>query len=185
MNILYQLMPSVRSKNRLIEMIRGQCIEHGEFTLKSGKTSSYYIDLRQGTLNGPILHEIVEQLKFTIEDWKFDAIGGPCVGADPIVGAFLYMYGDRGFLIRKQEKEHGKDGRIIGSVLEGDYCVLVEDVVTSGGSVLEAAKEIQKFGCKIVGIVAIVDRLQGASELFDENEIPYKSVLTIKDIEEV
>lgn len=173
-----------RSKDRLASLIQSQCIEHGEFTLSSGAKSNIYIDIRKGSLFGPVLYEIVEQLKFALEEFTFDSIGGPCIGADPIIGAYLYMYGDRGFLIRKKEKDHGKKGRVIGSVLPNDVCVLVEDVVTTGNSVLEAARVMEDFGCRISGIVAIVDRLAGAKELFENHSIPYKSILTMDDLKD-
>jgi orotate phosphoribosyltransferase len=114
-----------------------------------------------------------------------EAIGGPCVGADPIVGGFLYQIGPsnvRGFLVRKEEKGHGVDGLIIGSVKPGDRCLIVEDVTTSGGSLLRACEIVQKFGCEVAEVISVVDRNAGARELFDRHGIKFSSLLNIDEL---
>tara|TARA_Y100000034_G_scaffold33124_2_gene40649 strand:+ start:4255 stop:4758 length:504 start_codon:yes stop_codon:yes gene_type:complete len=165
----------------LKKKIQTQAIEHGDFLLKSGERSSYYIDLRRVTLQSEGLRLIVQ----CIADMgvHFDAIGGPCVGADPIVGAFLHTKDNlRGFLVRKEAKDHGIDGLIIGSVKPEDRCIIVEDVTTSGGSLLRACQIVQKFGCEIAEVVSVVDRNAGATELFQENGIKFSSLLSIEGL---
>lgn len=110
-------------------------------------------------------------------------------GANQIVGAYLCYHRarrvferKRGFVVRKAEKDHGKSGLIVGSVMSGDRVCLVEDVTTTGGSLLTAAERITEFGCKVALALTIVDRLEGAAEAFEKKQIPFKSILTIQDL---
>jgi orotate phosphoribosyltransferase len=183
-------------KDMLIPWVKELALEFGDFTLASGAKSNYYLDCRKLTLHSQGLTAVCNVMFDELEDLRrsrtihFDAIGGPCVGADPIVGAMLQIYGEintpgfemRGFLIRKEAKAHGKGGLVIGSVKPGDKVVLIEDVATSGGSLLRAADEICRFGCTVVRAMVIVDRLQGAAEEFAARGIPFHSLLTIQDL---
>ena len=165
-------------------MIQTKAIKHGDFLLKSGKRSPYYIDLRQVTLQSEGLKLIVDAVIDKIERWDdFDAIGGPCIGADPIVGGILYNVDAlRGFLVRKEQKDHGVEGLIIGSVQPEDRCVIVEDVTTSGGSLLRACEIVQEFGCTISEVISIVDRNVGAKKLFEEHNIQFSSLFDIEEL---
>jgi len=179
----------------LIEAIKSHSLEFGEFQLASGAISNYYLDLRSLALSSDGLFWIVFCLHdlLRVEDagrsikTEFDAIGGPCIGADPIVGAFLYNQGRirnhlRGFLVRKEEKTYGKKSMVIGSVKPGDKVVVIEDVCSTGASLLRACQLIKEHGCEVVQAISVVDRLAGAARLFDACGIPYKSILTIKDL---
>lgn len=157
--------------------------EHGEFQLKSGEKSSYYIDLRKVTLHTHGLRSIAGIIHNMMEE--VDAIGGPCVGADPIIGALLWMsypIGRRGFLVRKEEKNHGIGGLIIGSVRPKDKCVLIDDVTSSGGSLLRACQVVQEFGCEIVEVISVVDRNAGAKELFEKNGIKFSFIFSMDEL---
>ena len=179
-------------KQPLIDLVKEFALEfapEGEFfTLKSGSKSKFYLDCRKLTLSARGAHCITTHLFNELGTVKFEAIGGPCVGADPIVGAFLFQcvlgvrVNMRGFLVRKEEKEHGKAGRIIGSVKPGDRVVMVEDVTTSGGSSLDAIAAVEEFGAKVVSVVSVVDRQAGAMELFAEKGIPFKFLLNLNDL---
>lgn len=184
------------SLKRLVASIKEHSLKFGKFELRSGAISDYYLDLRKLALSSDglfwIVYGIHDLLK--VEDvgrkfkMEFDAIGGPCIGADPIVGAFLYNQGRvkhhvRGFLVRKEEKTHGDKGMVIGSVRPGDKVVVVEDVCSTGGSLLRACQLIQEFGCEVVLAACVVDRLAGAKQMFDSVGINYKSLLTIDDLE--
>lgn len=183
-------------RKRLIEIIKRDALEFGEFTLRSGEKTNFYLDLRKVTLSEGLdiiiqnLHDVLRVKAVGRQFEKpFDAIGGPSIGADPIVSAFLYNQGRvkremRGFLVRKETKEHGRGDWIIGSVQPGDKVVVVDDVATSGGSLLRACEKIQEYGCEVVQVVAVVDRLAGATKLFREKEIPFDSILTIEDVAE-
>lgn len=171
----------------LIDAVKRYALEFGDFTLKSGKKSHFYLDCRKLTLSTGVAY-VVDAILESVDTTDFDAIGGPCVGADPIVGAFLDRMENldivpyRGFLVRKEEKGHGKSGLVIGSVKPGDECLVVEDVTTSGGSLLRAVQVIQEFGCKVKQVVSIVDREEGASELFLEHGIKFTPLLTLSDL---
>lgn len=186
-------------KDNLIRLVKELALEikpEGEFfVLKSGAKSKFYLDCRKLTLHDVGLHTIVNGMWDMLCDLKLpvqveiDAIGGPCVGADPIVGGLLYRagfhnsHGDtRGFLVRKEEKDHGKAGRIIGSIKPGDNCLFIEDVTTTGGTSIEAIEAIEAYGAKVCVIFAVVDRLAGASEAFEAKGIPFYPLLTTQDL---
>lgn len=174
---------------RLIDLIEEYALQIATgdelFTLKSGGKSKYYLDLRSLHLTPEGLHEVVNCIRRELLELEYDAVGGPCVGADPIIGALLYAAPPtsvRGFLVRKAAKEHGLEGRVIGSVRQQDRCVMIEDVVTSGGSTLSAIDAVEHcFGAKVVQVISVVDRLAGGAEAFEAKGIPYKSLLDITD----
>ncbi len=156
------------------------------FTLKGGSKSNYYLDMRNLHLTPEGLFEVVNYIYDELMRIEFDAIGGPCIGADPIIGGLSYLMGEmsfscRSFLVRKATKEHGLAGRIVGPLKPGDRCILIEDVVTSGGSSLDAIAAVEDFGAKVVQVMSVVDRLAGGAEAFAEKGIPYKSLLDITD----
>ncbi len=180
---------------KLTDAIQRYCLEFGEYQLSSGAISNYYLDLRPLALSSSGLFWIVYCLHDVLQvegagrsiKTEFDAIGGPCIGADPIVGAFLYNQGRvkvpvRGFLVRKEEKTYGKKSMVIGSVKPGDKVVVVEDVCSTGTSLLRACQLIKEHGCEVVQAICVVDRLAGAETLFNACGIPYKSILTINDL---
>ena len=192
------------NKAELVAQIKNQILEvkaPGEppFVLKSGLTSHYYLDCRRATLHDRSLRAIVDALWEKMMDvwnttpffhlYDIHAFGGPCVGADPIVGGLLYRasfhnsHGDtRGFLVRKEEKDHGKGGRVIGSMKPGDNCAFFEDVVTTGGTSLNAIDAVEEYGGKVRIVFAVVDRLMGAAEAFAKRGIPFYPLLTIHDL---
>jgi orotate phosphoribosyltransferase len=174
------------TKQKLIQRIKDQCLEFGSFTLKSGKKSKFYLDLRRLTLSTGV-SDVICELEWRLQDLDFDAIGGPALGAVPIVGAFLHnsLFDRpvlRGFAVRSEEKDHGKAGLIIGSVQPGDSVVAVEDVTTTGGSLLGAVDAIQEFGCTVIAAYTVLDRLEGAEQAFADRKIPFHSLATVKDI---
>lgn len=175
-------------KQKLIDDIRTNALEFGEFKLKGGETTNFYLDLRKITLSGSLSY-IIELIHTLAVVYKFplvDAVGGPSIGADPIVGGWISYAGQfsdvRGFLIRKEEKGYGKDGLVIGSVRKGDKCIVVEDTITSGNSLLRTVDIIEEYGCKVVAAMAIVDRLQGAREKFEARCIRYEPILTVNEL---
>jgi orotate phosphoribosyltransferase len=180
---------------RLISAVKSLALEvkpPGEyFTLKSGAKSPYYLDCRLLNLDPAGLFTVVEALYWNLESMEFDCIGGPSIGADPIVGGLIYLYGShavqreqkiKGFMVRSQSKDHGKSDKLVGDVRKGDKCIIVEDVITTGCSSFESILEVEKAGATVIQVISIVDRLQGGGKLFEERKIPYKSLLTIKDL---
>lgn len=180
-------------KPRLKELVLKHALEikpEGEFfTLKSGAKSRYYLDCRNLNLTPAGLNCVVNCMWHELAKVEFDAVGGPSIGADPIVGGMLFLAGVStktkitGFLVRKEGKEHGKGGRIVGPLKPGDRCVVVEDVTTTGGSAMDAVEEVEAFGAKVVQVISVVDRLAGGEELFTSKGIAYKSLLTVKDFD--
>ena len=173
-------------QQRLIELFRERALKFGDFTLASGKKSSYYLDGKQVTLHAEGLRLISEGLLDLLADVSFDAFGGMSIGADPIVGGVLTVAAERktdisGFMVRKEAKGHGTNRYIEGPVQQGNKVVIVDDVVTTGGSSLLAIDRLQEFGCEVVQVVGIVDRLQGGGKNFAARGLPFQSLLTIED----
>ena len=168
---------------KLAELIAIYAVEYGDFELSSGLKSSYFIDMSKVTLWSTGLSLIAEQIWGRIRQYGpfIDAIGGPSLGADPIVGAVLHssMVGDpvRGFLVRKIPKN---ESYIEGLLQTNDKVFIVEDVVTTGNQTMNAIKRVEEVGAKVIGVIAVVDRLSGAKErLKDYN---FQSLLTISDL---
>jgi orotate phosphoribosyltransferase len=116
----------------------------------------------------------------------FEAIGGMSIGADPIIGGVLTVAAARnrsldGFLIRKEAKGHGTGRFVEGPVQPGARVVIVDDVVTTGGSSLQAIDRIQEFGCQVVQVVAVVDRMEGGAANFAARGLPFRALLNITD----
>jgi orotate phosphoribosyltransferase len=174
------------NRQKLITLFRERALKFGEFTLASGQKSSYYVDKMQITLHSVGLRLVSEALLDLIADLDFDAVGGMTIGADPIVGGMLCIAAQRGrsldgFLVRKEAKGHGTGRFIEGPLTTGMKVAIVEDVVTTGGSSLQAAQRVREFGCEIVVVAGIVDRLQGGRENFRAQGLEFRSLLTVRD----
>ncbi|MEK6238851.1 MAG: orotate phosphoribosyltransferase, partial [Planctomycetales bacterium] len=158
----------------------------GDFTLVSGKKSSYYIDCKHVTLDSQGAVLTAEGILDLLGDSLPDAVGGMSIGADPITGAVVTLAGSRGialsgFMVRKEPKGHGTNRFIEGPVSEGAEVVVLEDVVTTGGSSLLAIERLEEFGCKIRLVVTMVDRLQGGVAAFADRGYQLASLFTIRD----
>src|SRR5262245_14309157 len=176
----------MQQRPRLIELFRERALKFGEFTLASGKKASYYLDGKQITLHSEGLSLVSEGLLELLHDFDFQAIGGMSIGADPIIGGVLAAGGAPGRAllgcrVGKERKGHGTQRYIEGPVQPGMKVVIVDDVVTTGGSSLQAIDRIQEFGCEVVQVVAIVDRLEGGAANFAARGLNLKSLLTIRD----
>jgi len=173
-------------KRALMALVREKALEFGDFTLASGKKASYYLDCRKITLDSRGANLIAEGILDLLGDDLPDAIGGMAIGADPITAAVITVAGRqgkslRGFIVRKEAKTHGKGRDVEGPVNSGDTAVIVEDVVTTGGSSLAAIEKAQAAGLKILGVIAIIDRLEGGAEAFAAAGYPLRTLLTIRD----
>ncbi|MBQ9372876.1 MAG: orotate phosphoribosyltransferase [Thermoguttaceae bacterium] len=169
-------------------IIRERSLKFGDFILASGKKAKYYLDGKQTTLDARGLTLVGEGiLELLLADGALpDAVGGMSIGADPITAAVLTIAGVRGFdlkgfLVRKESKGHGTNKFIEGPVAAGDKVVVVEDVVTTGGSSLLAIERLEAAGIKVEGVIAIVDRMEGGAQAFAERGYSFRSLLTIKD----
>jgi orotate phosphoribosyltransferase len=176
----------VYDKQALIELVRAKALEFGEFTLASGKKASYYLDCRKITLDSAGANLIAEGILDLLGDQLPDAVGGMAIGADPITAAVITVAGQRGvplrgFIVRKEAKAHGKGRDVEGPVQAGDRVVIVEDVVTTGGSSLRAIEKVQAAGLRVQGVIAIIDRLEGGFEAFAREGHHLRTLLTIRD----
>jgi orotate phosphoribosyltransferase len=114
------------------------------------------------------------------------AVGGMSIGADPITAAVITVAAFRdiplkGFMVRKQSKGHGTNQFVEGPITAGDHVVIVEDVVTTGGSSLDAIEKVETLGVTVEGVIAIIDRLEGGKELFASKGYTFRSLFTIRD----
>src|SRR5258708_17711558 len=176
----------MHDRTSLIELFRERALKFGDFTLASGKKASYYLDGKQITLHSEGLRAVSEGLLELLAGVDFQAIGGMSIGADPIIGGVLAAAGASGrellgFLVRKEAKGHGTQRYIEGPVQPGMKVVVVDDVVTTGGSSLLAIDRIQEFGCEVVQVAAIIYRIEGGAANFAARGLTLKSLLTIQD----
>lgn len=172
----------------LKRLISEHALKFGTFTLASGKTASYYLDCRHLTLHprgaNVIAAGILERL--TQMDRLPDAVGGMAIGADPITAAVITIGGQRGlpivgFMVRKEPKGHGTGRQVEGPVHAGQDVIIVEDVITSGGSALAAVKAAREFGLNVRGVIGIIDRLAGGQAAFEAEGVPLHTLLTVRD----
>lgn len=173
--------------NRLIELVKQHALQFGDFTLASGKKASYYLDCRKLTLDGESANVIAEGMLDLMKDNLPDAVGGMAIGADPITASVITLAWQKntpikGFIVRKEAKEHGTGKVVEGPVEPGQSVVMVEDVVTTGGSSLRAIEHARAFGLKVDRIFAIVDRGQRSKAIFAEVDVEFQALLTTADL---
>jgi len=175
-------------KQALIALFRQKALKFGDFTLASGKKASYYLDGKQVTLDpeGARLGAVGIVYMLKAGGHMPSAGGGMSLGADPMTAAVVTMSAVRGtplvgFMVRKESKGHGTNQFIEGPVQPGQSAVIVEDVVTTGGSSLTAIQRVEAFGMKVSGVVAIIDRMEGGAEAFARRGYALSSLLTIRD----
>lgn len=173
---------------RLRQLVLDRAVSFGDVQLSSGQSSSFYIDGKQVTLSADGALLFAEHFLATNSPETYDAVGGPTLGADPMAAAVSVLSQQQGapkpaFIVRKAAKGHGKMRRIEGPLASEARVIVVEDVVTSGKSVLEAidALEAEK-NCRIVKIVCLVDREQGAKAAFAERGYVFKPIFTASEL---
>ncbi len=173
-------------KQALMSLVKEKALKFGDFTLVSGRKAKYYLDGKQVTLDGEGARLVGEGILELLGDSLPDAVGGMSIGADPITAAVVTMSAVqgkplRGFMVRKESKGHGTNQYIEGPVQPGEKVVIVEDVVTTGGSSLLAIERVEEFGLKVAGVIAIIDRMEGGAEAFAQRGYRLDSLLTIRD----
>jgi orotate phosphoribosyltransferase len=176
---------SLQARSRLLELFKQRAFSFGDFTLASGKKSSYYINSKKAIFYSEAVALLGDLLWEATRDLDIQAMGGLEVGAIPMTTAAVMRYHQEGrtlegFFVRKQAKGHGSQERIEGVLEPGMRCVMVDDVLTTGGSVLQAIEEVEKRGALIQAVVCIVDRLEGARETLAPR-YPYNPLFTIRD----
>src|SRR3954464_7078364 len=173
------------AKDRLVDELRTHALVIGTVTLTSGRTAEYYVDAKRAVLLPAGFRAMGELVADKARAWDATAVGGLTMGADPVACSALAAGADvKAFFVRKDSKQHGLQRRIEGPLLEpGERCLIVEDVVTTGGSTLQAIAAVREAGFEIVGVTAILDRLAGGGDAIREAaNAPYEPLTTIDDV---
>jgi orotate phosphoribosyltransferase len=177
------------SKAELLRILKEKSLLRGNFVLASGKHSDYYIDGKRTTFDPEGAYQVGHLLLDEIENLntKVEAVGGMSIGADPIVIAVGLAARERGyplrvFVTRKKVKDHGTQKMIEGNFREGDKVVMVEDVMTTAGSTLQAAEIIRQAGGEVIAAMVIVDRKQGAAQNLQKEGIPLISLFSVESV---
>lgn len=175
----------------LIQLIRDKSYREGEFTLASGRKSTFYIDLKPTTLHPDGAYWIGEAALDLLkkEDLNLRGVGGLTLGADPVATAVSLAARNRGkswpaFIVRKQPKDHGTSRFIEGTenIPQGSPVLVVEDVITTGGSSRVAIERLREFGYLPVAVLVIVDREEGGAEAIRNEGLKFFSLLRIRDL---
>jgi orotate phosphoribosyltransferase len=170
---------------QLLDELRAHALVLERVVLSSGQESSYLIDAKRAILRPPGFAALSKLVAAQASDWGATAVGGMTIGADPIACAALAGgAGVKAFFVRKEAKQHGLSRRIEGPVLQpDDRCLIVEDVVTTGGSTIRAVEVVREAGHQICGVLAICDRLAGgAKEIERVADAPFRALSTIDEI---
>jgi orotate phosphoribosyltransferase len=174
------------AQTRLVEALREHALVIGEVTLTSGQTAQYYVDAKRAILLPDGFRALGELVAAEAERVGATAVGGMTMGADPVACAALAAGAPvKAFFVRKDKKQHGLQRWIEGPQLaDGERCLVVEDVVTTGGSTVKAIERIREEGLEIVGVVSVLDRLAGGGEAIQaaSNGAPYTPLATIDDV---
>jgi orotate phosphoribosyltransferase len=173
------------ARERLIAALRQHALVIGEVVLTSGRIAQYLVDAKRAILLRAGFDPLSTLVAAYAAEWGATAVGGMTMGADPIACAALAGGADvKAFFVRKEAKDHGLSRRIEGPPLEpGDRCMLVEDVVTTGGSTLRALEALREEGHEVCGVVSICDRLAGGGEAIAAAAgAPYVALCTIDDV---
>ncbi len=172
---------------QLLNEIKQRAVNFGTFVLSSGQTSHYYLDCRLVTLSPFGAWLTANAFLDTFEGIALDAVGGMSVAADPIAAAIAVESWHRsrplrGFIVRKEAKGHGMQRQVEGPLQRGDRVAVVDDVLTTGGSILQAIDAVEAAGATVVLAAVILDRLQGGGEKIRERGYTLHSLFTLDDI---
>ena len=174
------------SKAELVRHLLEHSVRTGEFTLKSGRRSTWFIDSKQTVCRPEGLLLVADLALGAIGD-EVDSIGGLTVGADPVAYGIAAVAATRGrdlrsFTIRKEAKDHGVSGRLAGALEPGDRVVITEDTVTRGASPLEAARVVRELGAEPVMILVVVDRGGSCAAMAEAEGIAFQALVTAPDL---
>jgi orotate phosphoribosyltransferase len=174
------------AKQTLIEELRRHAVIVGEVTLSSGAAAQYYVDAKRAILRPAGFGALAELVAGFAREWEATAVGGLTMGADAPACAALAGGADvKAFFVRKEAKAHGLQRRVEGPPLaQGERCLIVEDVVTSGSSTIQAIEAVRAEGYDVCGVVSVLDRLAGGAEAIARAAAPapYEALTTIDDV---
>lgn len=175
-------------KTQLLALLKKDALKKGNFKLSSGKESSYYLDGRLITLSSEGAFLTASIILEMIRRDKISAVGGPTLGADPILGALVAVshinnYPLKAFIVRKASKEHGTMRRIEGPDLKkGIKVILLDDVATTGKALIEAKQALDEAGIYVEKAIVIVDRNEGAGENLKKSGLRLESIFSIEEL---
>ena len=174
------------NKAKLLKLLIEKSYKKGNFTLSSGKKSIHYLNCKPVSLNGEGLN-LISDLFLALKDSRSKAVAGLTLGADPLVSGLIVKaasqgLGLNGLIIRKEIKQYGTKAGIEGPTLEeGTLVTVLEDVVTTAGSVIKAIKKLRENNYVVEEVLSIVDRQEGGLEALEDENVKLKSLFTIKD----
>ena len=179
-------------KTRLAEMILKKSFRYSDdppFTLASGKKSNYYFNCKPTTLDPEGMYLIGNVIFDMLETSDIAAVGGLTLGADPIANAISIISYQRGrpikaFIVRKDVKAHGTRSAVEGNVEAGEHVIVLDDVITTGGSTIQAIEKAREAGLVVDGVIALIDRQEGGREAIEEVVSSVRSVFTRRDVME-
>jgi orotate phosphoribosyltransferase len=173
----------------LLDLLRERSVKRGEFVLASGAHSSYYIDARLTTMSGEGQRMIgrVGLLELHRRSWNPSHVGGLTLGADPVSYAIAHASAIAGraidaFTVRKEAKGHGRGRLIEGADLAGKRVVIIEDVITTGGSALRAIGNVREAGAEVLGVLAVVDRGEGGRKALEQEGFEVIALATAEEL---
>ena len=169
------------TRDELIARICETSLLRGEFTLRSGRTSNYYLDKYQFETQPDILAALGELFAAAVPE-DTTRLAGAELGGIPLVTAAAMASGLPTILVRNQKKDYGTAKQIEGMIIDGDHVMIVEDVATTGGQVLEAANVLQETGAVVTKIVAVIDREEGARENIEHAGFHFEALFTKTDL---
>jgi orotate phosphoribosyltransferase len=173
-------------RNKLFMLLRERAFKRGRVVLASGKESDYYFDMKPAMLDPDGAGLMAELILHEIQGVTADAVGGLEMGAVPLIAPVAMKSPDfgrylPGFFVRKAVKDHGTQKRIDGNDIAGKSVVILEDVTTTGGSAMDAVKVVEAAGAKVALVISILDRSQGAAELYAKAGVPFKSLFKAEE----
>ena len=174
------------ARERLIAELREHALVIGEVTLTSGQTAQYYVDAKRAILRPAGFAALGELVAAEAAGVDAAAVGGMTMGADPVACSALAAGADlKAFFVRKERKQHGLQRWIEGPELAaGERCLVVEDVVTTGGSTVAAIERVREEGFEVAGVASVLDRLAGGADAIRAaaGRAPYTALTTIDDV---
>jgi len=181
--------PAPDARERLVALLQARSVLHGDFVLASGRRSPHYIDCRRTTMHaeGLALIGTLGLAAIRAAGWNPQAVGGLTLGADPVAYAIARATAGtpgpiHAFTVRKAAKAHGAGKRIEGCLEPGDVAVVVEDVITTGASALEAASVVRAAGATVCGILAVVDRDEGGRQAIEREGLEVRALCALGEL---